>query len=105
VRRQWSTEASAASRRHLQGAATPGRKLFIVSRERSDLFASLRRVVAKEPGVDVIYDRRTPGPAVSRSQADRRMQPALARELQDRGFAVVRMTATTAERQGRIWAA
>lgn len=81
------------------------RKLFIVSPGRSDLFASIQRVVAHERDVEVVYERRTPGNAVSCPQGDRRARPDLTRELQERGFAVVRVSVPAVERQRRIWAA
>jgi len=71
------------------------RKLFVVSKDRPEVFQSLRRAIAGEPGVEVIYDRRLPGKAASREQVDRRVAPDLNGQLRERGFAVVHLAAAT----------
>lgn len=66
-------------------------KLFIVSRDQPELFRSLRRAIASEPDVDVIYDRRLAGKAASREQVERRTGADVTVQLRERGFAVVHM--------------
>jgi len=66
-------------------------KLFIVSRDHPELFESLRRAIASEPDVDVIYDRRLAGKAASREQVERRTGADVTVQLRERGFAVVHM--------------
>ena len=71
-------------------------KLFIVSRDHPEVFASLRRAIASEPDVDVIYDRRLPGKAASREQVERRTGANVTAQLRERGFAVVHMRSRAA---------
>jgi hypothetical protein len=85
------------------------RKLFIVARGNDVIYGQLKRSVGREPGVEIIFDRRRPpvargriGRAVSkvtgvvrRRRGERRLgrrQPStVSRDLETRGWAVVHL--------------
>ena len=80
------------------------RLLFIVSTRRPDLYggldiyARLKTALANEPSVEVYLDRRegerrsgAPAAHTDRRQAERRQQEAIDAEIQDRGWAVVKV--------------
>ena len=75
------------------------RLLFIVSEGRRELYDSLRVVLGKERGVEVILDRRTvkrrrrheAPPAMERRRYGRRARPLEETEIETRGWTVVRM--------------
>jgi hypothetical protein len=88
------------------------RKLFIVAKGNDVIYRQLQRSVGREPGVDIIFDRRRPpvvrgrvGRAVSgvtgllrrqrreqlRGHFGRRRRSSVADELQARGWAVVHL--------------
>jgi hypothetical protein len=71
--------------------------LFIVARERQDLYDHLRRAFADTPAVEVILDRRVgerrqhPLPAdTERRQRDRRLRD-ISSDVQGLGWALVRL--------------
>lgn len=81
-------------------------KVFIVARDRDDIYASLCRVLENERGVFVIYDRRSsPSRAPSRGgwrslwpgseppfdPGDRRRRPDVDEHILERGFGVVHL--------------
>jgi len=72
------------------------RILFIVDRQKLDVYEQLRRSFDDEPSVQVVLDRRhaerrrtQQSPAVERRSRERRLQ-SVAQSLQANGFAVVR---------------
>lgn len=72
------------------------RLVFIVARDRKDLFESLRRTFSGDDGVEVLMDRRGAqrrsapiAPPTERRRRDRRINRAVARKLEERGYAVV----------------
>ena len=73
------------------------RLLFIVSRERMDLYDALRNVLANEPGCEVIIDRREgehgsgPGDKDRRARHRRERVPVDS-EVRECGWAVVKIT-------------
>ena len=74
------------------------RLVFIVHRDRRDLYNSLKRSLADEKDVEVILDRRsasrryTDAPhRLERRRSDRRLRPTVYAEVRDRGWSVVRV--------------
>lgn len=80
---------------------TPKRRLvFIVSRERMDLYEKLRQALIREPDVDLILDRRASDRRVGDSAFDRerrgrkrRERLAVDAEVRECGWAVVKIPA------------
>ncbi len=85
-------------------APKPRRRLvFIVSRERMDLYDGLRKLLDKEPGCEVIIDRRegerrggegapkAPG-GKDRRESHRRERLPVDSEIRECGWAVVKIT-------------
>lgn len=83
------------------------RKVFIVARERPDLYASLSRALESEGDVFVIYDRRArlgprrrPGgwramwsaAELATDRGDRRRRTDVDEDIRERGFGVVHLT-------------
>jgi hypothetical protein len=71
-----------------------GRELFIVSRDRPDLYRYLSQTFAGADNVEVIWDRRTgerrglPGEAgAERRRRERRLRPAVDEEIRAVGYA------------------
>jgi hypothetical protein len=83
------------------------RRLFIVSREDPVTYNSLTRVLADDPSVQVLYDRRMAGGdrrgiwATSRIQTvllgERRQHPEVDVQIRSRGWACVRVGADPKE--------
>ncbi len=85
------------------------RKLFIVARGNDVIYGQLQRSVGREPGVEIIFDRRRPSVgrgrlrrAVSRltgvvrrrrgeRRVGRRQPSTVSRDLETRGWAVVHL--------------
>jgi hypothetical protein len=88
---------------------TPKRRLvFIVSRDRMDLYDRLRQALIREPDVDLILDRRADdrrlgGAAIDedRRGLQRRQRAALDAEVRECGWAVVSLPARPARAPGR----
>jgi hypothetical protein len=88
---------------------TPKRRLvFIVSRDRMDLYDRLRQALIREPDVDLILDRRADdrrlgGAAIDedRRGLQRRERAALDAEVRECGWAVVSLPARPARAPGR----
>jgi hypothetical protein len=86
---------------------TPRRRLvFIVSRDRMDLYDRLREALIREPDVDLILDRREgdrrlASSAVERERrgGQRRQQRAVEAEVRECGWAVLRLTVVSAARR------
>lgn len=80
---------------------TPKRRLvFIVSRERLDLYQKLRQALIREPDVDLILDRRAGDRRLADSPFERerravrrRDRLALDAEIRECGWAVLRLPA------------
>jgi hypothetical protein len=80
---------------------TPKRRLvFIVSRDRMDLYEKLRQALIREPDVDLILDRRADDRRADRSSVDqerrglqRRQRTAVDVEVRECGWAVVSLPA------------
>jgi hypothetical protein len=78
---------------------TPRRRLvFIVSRERMDLYDKLRQALIREPDVDLILDRRDAERRVAESAIERerrgrqrRERQAVDAEVRECGWAVVKI--------------
>jgi hypothetical protein len=84
------------------------RLVFIVARDRQDLFASLRRTFAGDDSVEVVMDRRRGErrnvaiePGAERRRRERRTNPEIARALATRGYAVVGVVALPRARTPR----
>jgi hypothetical protein len=81
---------------------TPRRRLvFVVSRDRMDLYEKLREALIREPDVDLILDRRKADRRVGTSPFDeerrgrqRRERLALDTEVREFGWAVVKLPGT-----------
>jgi hypothetical protein len=79
---------------------TPKRRLvFIVSRERMDLYEKLRQALIREPDVDLILDRRAGDRRLGDSAFDRerrgrqrRERLAVDAEVREYGWAVVKLS-------------
>jgi hypothetical protein len=74
------------------------RLIFLVRRDRRDLFESLQRSFADEKDVEVILDRRIANRrqedaehSRERRRADRRVRPAVYAEVRERGWSVARV--------------
>jgi hypothetical protein len=88
---------------------TPKRRLvFIVSRDRMDLYDRLRQALIREPDVDLILDRRADDRRLGGSAIDeerrglqRRKRGALDAEVRECGWAVVSLPAHPARSPGR----
>jgi hypothetical protein len=72
------------------------RLVFIVARERKDLYTSLTRTFADDPTVEVVLDRRggerrraAATPTTDRRRRDRRVNEDVERAVRERGYAVV----------------
>lgn len=86
---------------------TPKRRLvFVVSRDRMDLYDKLRQALIQEPDVDLILDRRAADRRRGDSAVDaerrglqRRERLALDAEVRECGWAVVRIPAAAAARR------
>jgi hypothetical protein len=81
---------------------------FIVARDRKDLFESLRRTFSGDDSVEVVLDRRggerrAKGitPSTERRRRERRFHRAVARNLEQRGYAVVGVLAASRARSAR----
>lgn len=83
------------------------RKVFIVARERPELYASLNRALESEIDVFVIYDRRArqeprkrqrgwgalwATPELATDRGDRRRRTDVDEEIRERGFGVVHLS-------------
>jgi hypothetical protein len=84
------------------------RLIFIVARDRKDLFASLSRTFAGDDLVDIVIDRRTKerrrtplAPETERRRKDRRIRDATDRRLRARGYAVIAVIAPRRARTAR----
>jgi hypothetical protein len=68
-----------------------GRELFVVSRDRPDLYRYLTETFAGAESVEVIWDRRswTPGPSSLPSGAERRTRHTVDADLRLVGYAFV----------------
>ncbi|HXG02552.1 MAG TPA: hypothetical protein VNO23_03935 [Candidatus Binatia bacterium] len=66
------------------------RYLFVVSRRDQTLYSVLKERFADDPNVEVILDRRRPGPArPPPHHHERRTRPGLDRELETHSYAIV----------------
>jgi hypothetical protein len=63
------------------------REIFVVARDRPDLFRYLSETFAEADNVDVILDRRTGEDA--RRMEDRRARPKVEQELRSVGYAFI----------------
>jgi hypothetical protein len=84
------------------------RLVFIVAPGQQELYASLNRTFAGDDTVRVVLDRRrgerrrTPAAtAAERRQRDRRKDARIDRQLRERGYAVVGVTAVRASKPRR----
>jgi hypothetical protein len=64
------------------------REIFVVARDRPDLFRYLSETFAEADNVDVILDRRT-GEEGSGREDDRRARPRVEEELRSVGYAFI----------------
>ena len=82
--------AGSASREHRLSA--PQRVLYVVARDRVDLYQSLRASFTESPRLGIVLDRRTGAPAgrVTDAVAERR-RLAVDQALRTRGWARVRI--------------
>ena len=88
---------------------TPKRRLvFIISRERLDLYEQLRRALIREPDVDLILDRREADRRLGNSVIDqerrgrqRRERLAADAEVTAFGWTVVRIPTGSQDRRSR----
>jgi hypothetical protein len=80
------------------------RKLFIVQRGNAELFAMLRRTLANEPDVEILYDRRAGRSTPARNGAERRAGPDVAVRIQNEGFAVARPASPPPVERNVRWA-
>jgi hypothetical protein len=67
---------------------TMGREIFVVARDRPDLFRYLSETFAEADNVDVILDRRTGEDGTGR-QDDRRARPKVEEDLRSVGYAFI----------------
>ena len=75
----------------------PMRMLYVVARDRLDLYESLRANFAESPRLGIVLDRRTPGASERAADATaERRRLAVDQALRTRGWARVRI-----ERDGR----
>ena len=70
--------------------STPGRVLYVVARNRLDLYASLLEAFVESPRLGIVLDRRDDAPGAKQPPADRR-QLMLDEVLRTRGWARVRI--------------
>lgn len=64
------------------------REIFVVARDRPDLFRYLSETFAEADNVDVILDRRTHGEGADREE-ERRARPKVEEELRSVGYAFI----------------
>ena len=64
------------------------REIFVVARDRPDLFRYLSETFAEADNVDVILDRRTQGGDAERAQ-ERRARPKVEEDLRSVGYAFI----------------
>ena len=64
------------------------REIFVVARDRPDLFRYLSETFAEADNVDVILDRRTSGDAAGR-EGERRARPKVEEDLRSVGYAFI----------------
>jgi hypothetical protein len=64
------------------------REIFVVARDRPDLFRYLSETFAEADNVDVILDRRTSGDGIDRDE-ERRARPKVQEELRSVGYAFI----------------
>ena len=64
------------------------REIFVVARDRPDLFRYLSETFAEADNVDVILDRRTSGDGADRDE-ERRARPKVQEELRSVGYAFI----------------
>jgi hypothetical protein len=95
-------------------ARTPVRRLlFIVSRERADLYNALRTALWNEMDCEIILDRRegerrqgerrpVPHGAPDRRTAERRQRTQIDREIRECGWAVVNISTWAVDAVDRI---
>jgi hypothetical protein len=69
---------------------TMNREIFVVARDRPDLFRYLSETFAEADNVDVILDRRTGDEGPGRDD-DRRARPKVEEELRSLGYAFITM--------------
>jgi len=67
------------------------REIFVVARDRPDLFRYLSETFAEADNVDVILDRRTTGGDADRIE-DRRARPKAEEDLRSIGYAFITLT-------------
>jgi hypothetical protein len=67
------------------------REIFVVARDRPDLFRYLSETFAEADTVDVILDRRTTCPGADRTE-DRRARPKVEEDLKSVGYAFITLT-------------
>jgi hypothetical protein len=65
--------------------------LFVVARERLELYAYLKRTFAGDERIQVTLDQRVDTSSESRATADRRAAPNVATNLPVFGFAIIRL--------------
>lgn len=71
-----------------QRPSTPLRVLYVVARDRLDLYASLRASFAESPRLGIVLDRRTGGPAENATDAvAERRRVEVDQALRTRGWA------------------
>jgi len=67
------------------------REIFVVARDRPDLFRYLSETFAEADDVDVILDRRTRLAGADRTE-DRRARPKVEEDLKSVGYAFITLT-------------
>jgi len=67
------------------------REIFVVARDRPDLFRYLSETFAEADNVDVILDRRTRLAGADRTE-DRRARPKVEEDLKSVGYAFITLT-------------
>jgi hypothetical protein len=65
------------------------REIFVVARDRPDLFRYLSETFAEADNVDVILDRRTGEDAAAARAHERRARPKVEEELRSVGYAFI----------------
>lgn len=97
-------ERGGAARRAERSARSVAELLFIVARDRQDLYASLRHTFVEDPSVRVLVDRRSrerrqrqEPPSLERRRADRRERPEAETQLCARGWALVSRSSAAPE--------
>lgn len=65
------------------------REIFVVARDRPDLYRYLSQTFADADNVQVILDRRSPDESREAPEADRRGRPSVEQDLRSVGYAFI----------------